>query len=66
MVVLGVVGIIVTWIFVPNLTGADLAEEDENFRAYLVQNSWDGEMGEEDLKALADEGIPEPIVEKFS
>jgi MFS family permease len=56
----GVVGILVTWFFVPNLTGEDLAIEDEKFRAYLVQHGWDGEMGEEDLKAMADEAITRP------
>ena len=60
----GVAGILVTWIFVKNLTGDDLATEDEKFRAYLVAHGWDGEMGEEDLKALADKGIPPAIVEE--
>ncbi|KAI9668220.1 MAG: Plasma membrane permease, mediates uptake of glycerophosphoinositol and glycerophosphocholine [Bathelium mastoideum] len=58
----GVVGILVTFFFVPDLKGEDLAEEDEKFRAYLVSKGWDGEMGEEDLKALVDEGIPENVV----
>lgn len=55
----GAVGILVTWIFVPNLTGDDLALEDEKFRAYLVRNGWHGKMGEEDLKDEADAGIPD-------
>ena len=59
----GVVGIIVTYFFIPNITGEDLAGEDEKFRAYLVAHGWDGEMGEEDLKALADEGIPEEVIQ---
>ncbi|KAM0803686.1 major facilitator superfamily domain-containing protein [Usnea florida] len=59
----GVVGVLVTFFFVPNLTGEDLAIEDEKFRAYLVANGWDGEMGEEDLKALVDKGIPRSILE---
>jgi hypothetical protein len=55
----------VTWIFVPNLTGADLAEEDERFRSYLLSRGWDGEMGEKDLKAFAhdQEGIPAEITQ---
>lgn len=53
-----------TYFFVPDLQGEDLALEDERFRAYLVSKGWDGEMGEEDLKALADEGIPSNIMEK--
>jgi hypothetical protein len=60
----GVVGILVTAIFVPNLQGEDLAVEDERFRLYLVRNGWDGEMGEENLAALADEGIPTTIMEQ--
>lgn len=34
----GVVGIMVTYFFVPNLTGEDLRFRDERFRAYLVAN----------------------------
>lgn len=59
--IVGVVGMLVTYFFIPNLTGADLAEGDEKFRAYLVAHGWDGQMGEEDLQALADEGIPEEV-----
>ena len=59
----GVVGVLVTFFLVPNLTGEDLAVEDEKFRAYLVAHGWDGEMGEEDLKALVDKGIPRSIME---
>lgn len=60
----GVVGVLVTFFFIPNLTGEDLAIEDEKFRAYLVARGWHGEMGEEDLKALADKGIPSSVVEE--
>ena len=59
----GIAGILVTFFFIPNLTGDDLAFEDEKFRAYLVGHGWEGEMGEEDLKALADEGIPNIVVQ---
>lgn len=61
----GVAGVAVTYFFVPNLTGEDLAIEDEKFRAYLTTNGWHGEMGEDDLKALADEGVPEGIRESI-
>ncbi len=54
--IVGVVGVLVTYFFIENLSGEDLAERDRRFRAYLVENGWDGEMGEEDLKALADDG----------
>ncbi|KAF2769141.1 MFS phospholipid transporter-like protein [Teratosphaeria nubilosa] len=60
----GVAGILVTYFFVPNVAGEDLAQSDEKFRLYLVSKGGDGEMGEEDLKALAGEGIPEDVVEE--
>lgn len=46
----GVAGILVTWFFVPNLSGEDLAKEDAEFEAFLVANGWQGEVGEDDLK----------------
>ncbi|KAJ5724181.1 hypothetical protein N7488_002216 [Penicillium malachiteum] len=54
----GVVGVLVTYFFVPDLTGEDLRVRDEKFRAYLVSKGWDEPMGEDDLKAQADQGIP--------
>ena len=62
----GVVGVLVTWIFVKDVKGDDLAIEDEKFRAYLVNHGWDGEMGEDDLKAMAERGIPSGIVEEVN
>ncbi len=62
--IVGVAGVLVTWIFVKNVTGEDLALEDERFRAYLVKQGWVGEMGEEDLKGEAERGIPVEIVEQ--
>lgn len=53
----GVVGILVTYFFVPDLSGEDLRIRDEKFRAYLVSKGWDGAMGEADLQAAADQGI---------
>jgi MFS family permease len=55
----GVVGVIVTYFFVPDIKGDDLAESDEKFRQYLVGNGWDGEMGEGNLKHEADD-VPAP------
>lgn len=60
----GVVGVLVTFFFIPDLRGEDLASEDEQFRAYLVSHGWVGEMGEKDLKASAEEGIPEGIAQE--
>lgn len=54
----GVAGVLVTYFFVPNLTGEDLAKRDEIFRLYLLEHGWDGVMGEEDLQALADDVRP--------
>ncbi|KAJ9262034.1 hypothetical protein DTO195F2_3736 [Paecilomyces variotii] len=59
----GVVGVLVTWFFVPDISGEDLKYRDEQFRAYLVAHGWDGEMGEDDLKAIADQGIPPAVTE---
>lgn len=54
----GLVGILVTWFFVPNITGEDLGKRDEVFRIYLVEHGWDGVMGEDDLKGLAEHVEP--------
>ncbi|KAL7938360.1 sugar transporter domain-containing protein [Trichoderma chlorosporum] len=61
----GVVGVLVTYFFVPNVTGEDLAVRDEKFRAYLLENGWTGEMGVSDEKELAveeDEEVASPHV----
>ena len=63
--IVGVCGVLVTFFFVPNISGDDLAVADERFRLYLVEKGWEGTMGEEDLKALADQGISEEVVEDF-
>jgi MFS family permease len=42
----GLAGILVTWIFVPDLKGEDLAEEDAKLAAYLAANGWKGQIGE--------------------
>ena len=44
-----------TYFFVPDLTGVDLADEDAKFMKYLVENGWEGEIGEDhDKNLLAD------------
>ena len=55
----------VTWIFIPDLRGEDLAEEDENFRAYLLGHGWSGTMGEHDLRAEADAGVSAALVDEM-
>lgn len=44
----GVTGILVTYFFVPDMTGVDLAEEDEKFLKYLAENGWQGEVGDDE------------------
>jgi hypothetical protein len=48
----GVTGVLVTWIFVPDMTGKDLADEDVSFMEYLKAEGWEGEVGEHDQKGL--------------
>ncbi|KAI2629478.1 metabolite transport protein GIT1 [Xylaria nigripes] len=60
----GLSGILVTWLFVPNLTKDDLQKNDDKFRAYLVANGWYGLMGEDEMEAPANEGIS-PSVESY-
>ncbi|KAK7694881.1 hypothetical protein QCA50_002069 [Cerrena zonata] len=44
----GVTGIIVTYFFVPDMTGVDLADEDRKFMEYLAENGWEGDIGEDE------------------
>ena len=44
----GVSGILITYFFVPDLTGVDLAEEDAHFIEYLKSNGWEGVVGEDE------------------
>ena len=41
-------GILVTYFFVPDMTGVDFVEEDARFMAYLADCGWQGEIGEDD------------------
>jgi len=47
----GTTGILVTYFFVPDMTGVDLADEDRKFMEYLAENGWTGDVGEEDSDA---------------
>ncbi|KAF4878829.1 Glycerophosphoinositol permease 1 [Colletotrichum siamense] len=51
----GVVGVLVTYFFVPNLKGDDLSEEDARFHAYLLSQGWDGEVGEKDTPGVVED-----------
>ncbi|KAF7791242.1 hypothetical protein EIP86_002256 [Pleurotus ostreatoroseus] len=46
--IFGLAGIVVTYFFVPDMTGVDLADEDRKFMEYLAANGWVGEVGEKD------------------
>jgi len=48
----GVTGVLVTWLFVPDMTGVDLADEDAAFLEYLEANEWQGDVGEYEQKGL--------------
>ncbi len=53
----GVTGILITYFFVPDMTGVDLADEDAAFLQYLTDNGWEGEVGEDDDRALVVKSI---------
>jgi len=44
--ILGLSGVIIAFFFVVDKTEEDLAEEDEKWRQYLVDQGWDGELGD--------------------
>lgn len=43
--IIGTLGIIVTYFFIPHLKEEDLIHEDQLFRNYLREHGWEGEMG---------------------
>ncbi|KAH9030128.1 MFS Git1p-like glycerophosphoinositol permease [Lactarius pseudohatsudake] len=45
-------GILVTYFFVPDMTGVDLADEDARFMEYLEINGWEGVVGEDEDRDL--------------
>lgn len=47
---IGVVGVIVSYLLIPDTTKFDLAAEDEAWRQYLLANGWDGYMGDGSTK----------------
>ncbi|KAI0756683.1 MFS Git1p-like glycerophosphoinositol permease [Daedaleopsis nitida] len=61
----GVSGIVVTYFFVPDMTGVDLADEDEKFLQYLADNGWEGKVGDDgDDEVLDDDMSSNSIAEK--
>jgi len=51
----GVTGILITYFFVPDMTGVDFAEEDAKFMEYLAENGWTGDVGDEDAQYFENE-----------
>ncbi|KXS08799.1 hypothetical protein M427DRAFT_76187 [Gonapodya prolifera JEL478] len=56
----GVAGILVTYFFVPDILGEDLANENTRFRDFLVKNGWNGDMGD---RAEGDFTVPRKFLE---
>ena len=50
----GVTGILVTYFFVPDMTGVDLGDEDAAFMQYLNEQGWNGEVGEKESVVSVD------------
>lgn len=46
------------------MTGVDLADEDAAFLKYLTDNGWEGEVGEDDDRALVAQGGKGPDSEE--
>jgi len=61
----GVTGVLVTYFFVPDKTGVDLADEDAKFLRYLADNGWEGEIGEDADKGLIAASESYPSEEKI-
>ncbi|CAN6674626.1 glycerophosphoinositol transporter 1 [Trichomonascus vanleenenianus] len=45
--IVGTLGVIVTYFFIPHLRQDDLEEEDAKFEAYLRSQGWEGQIGED-------------------
>ncbi|KIK99036.1 hypothetical protein PAXRUDRAFT_823203 [Paxillus rubicundulus Ve08.2h10] len=60
----GITGVLVTYFFVPDMTGIDLADEDAKFMKYIAKNGWQGEVGEDDDKALIGSYASEEALEE--
>lgn len=54
----------VTYFFVPDKTGVDLAVEDEEFLKYLAENGWEGEIGDDEDGLMDDDSSSNSIAEK--
>ncbi len=57
-------GILVTYFFVPDMTGVDLADEDEKFLKYLADNGWQGDVGDDEDDLVDDDAFSGSVDEK--
>ena len=53
--IVAVLGGLVTYFFIPNVSGDDLAVADERFRLYLIEHGWEGSVGAEGSKTIPDQ-----------
>lgn len=54
----------VTYFFVPDMTGVDLADEDEKFLKYLADNGWQGDVGDDEDDLVDDDAFSGSVDEK--
>lgn len=54
----------VTYFFVPDMTGVDLAEEDEKFMKYLADHGWEGEVGDDSDGLIDDSSSSNSMVDE--
>ncbi|GAA5965874.1 hypothetical protein JCM21900_004934 [Sporobolomyces salmonicolor] len=62
----GLAGMLVTYFFIRNDLGSDLAEEDARFAAYLQSKGWSGQIGADDKEGLEDIEDPQDLDEKIA
>lgn len=60
----GIVGILVTYFFVQDMTGVDLAVEDEKWLVYLKEQGWEGEVGEDEDELKLKREDSDEVIEK--
>ncbi|KAF9012099.1 MFS Git1p-like glycerophosphoinositol permease [Hymenopellis radicata] len=61
----GTTGVLVTYFFVPDKTGVDLADDDAEFMKYLADNGWEGAVGEDDDEVLFRHDLKSSLDEKM-
>ncbi|KAK9328087.1 major facilitator superfamily domain-containing protein [Lipomyces starkeyi] len=53
----GLVGVIITFFFVPKLNGEDLMDEDNRFHQYLINNNWQGVFGDNEFPDMISDDV---------